>query len=64
MLPLFPMLHDTDGSEKPNNVILDKPDQKYHDATDVMKWACPSSKGFCVWSHIELLRPSRAMLRM
>jgi hypothetical protein len=28
MLPLFPMLHDTDGSEKTNSVILDKPRPK------------------------------------
>jgi hypothetical protein len=35
-LPLFPMLHETDGSEKTNNVIRQNTDQKYHDATDVM----------------------------
>src|SRR5258708_30197222 len=65
MPPLFFRCFTTrTGRKKRTTSYSTNPDQKYHDATDVMIRACPGSKGFCIWTHIELLRPSRTMLLM
>jgi hypothetical protein len=63
-LPLFSMPHDTDGSAKNEQCHTTKHRPKISRRDRCDEWACQGSKGFCMWTHIELLRPSRTMLRM